>query len=83
MSTPERTLDRTAFSVVSLAQADDDLEYWLSRTPHERLRAVELIRQTLYGYTDSSAGLQRVFEVAQRTVSANPDREDPDCVGTR
>lgn len=59
-------MDKTAFSVVSLEEADDELSYWLSKTPEERLRAVELIRQTLYGYTHASAGLQRVLTVAQR-----------------
>ena len=59
-------MDKTVFSVVPLSQADDEKEYWLSKTPHERLRAVELIRQTIYGYTSASGRLQRVFEVAKR-----------------
>jgi hypothetical protein len=59
-------LDKTAFSVVSLTDADDEAAYWLSKTPHERLHALELTRQTLYGYTPITARLQRVFEVAQQ-----------------
>lgn len=62
----EFKIDKTAFSVVPLSKADDDKAYWLSKTPHERLRAVELIRQTIYGYTPASGRLQRVFEVAKR-----------------
>jgi hypothetical protein len=62
-------MDKTVFSVVPLSQADDEKEYWLSKTPHERLRAVELIRQTIYGYTPASGRLQRVFEVAKREQS--------------
>jgi hypothetical protein len=36
-------IDRTAFSVVPMSQADDDLAFWLTKTPQERLRAVEKI----------------------------------------
>jgi len=58
-------LDRTQFSVVHLTDPDDAVEYWLSRPVEERLRALELLRRTFYGYTSASEGLQRVLEVAQ------------------
>jgi hypothetical protein len=58
-------LDRTQFSVKRLTDPDDAVEYWLSRPVEERLRALELLRRTFYGYTSASAGLQRVLEVAQ------------------
>jgi hypothetical protein len=58
--------DRTAFSAVPLTQADDELAYWLSKSPADRIAAIELIRRTLYGYDESTARLQRVFEVAER-----------------
>ena len=58
-------LDRFAFSVVSLEKADDDLEYWLSRTPEERLSAVEVNRWLVYGYDRATSRLQRVLEVAE------------------
>jgi hypothetical protein len=61
-------LDRTAFSVVSLDQADsDEKEFWLSKTPYERLDALETMRQIIYGYDPTTTRLQRVFEVTQRT----------------
>jgi hypothetical protein len=59
-------IDRTAFSVVPLTQADDELAYWLSKSPADRIAAIELIRRTLYGYDESTARLQRVLEVAER-----------------
>jgi len=59
-------VDKTAFSVTTLSEADDELGYWLTKTPQERLAAVEAIRQTLYGYSSTSPGLQRFFEIAQR-----------------
>jgi hypothetical protein len=58
-------LDRTQFSVMRLTDPDDAVEYWLSRPVEERLRALELLRRTFYGYTSASEGLQRVLEVAQ------------------
>ena len=58
-------LDRTQFSVVGLTDPDDAVGYWLSRPVEERLRALELLRRTFYGYTDASEGLQRVLEVVQ------------------
>jgi len=60
-------LDKTVFSVVSLEEADsDEKEYWLSKTPYERLQYMELLRRINYG-TSAVARLQRVFEVAERT----------------
>lgn len=61
----EFKLDRTHFSVGRLTDPDDAVEYWLSRPVEERLRALELLRRTFYGYTSASEGLQRVLEVAQ------------------
>jgi hypothetical protein len=65
MEPDEFRVDRIAFSVVCLEEADDDLEYWLSKTPQERLRGVELSRQALYGYRDPAPRLQRVLTIAQ------------------
>jgi hypothetical protein len=60
-------IDRSAFSVISIdEQLEDEKRYWRSKTPHERLEAVELTRQILYGYDPATARLQRVLEVARR-----------------
>ncbi|MCP4349865.1 MAG: hypothetical protein GY795_30660 [Desulfobacterales bacterium] len=58
-------IDRTAFSVGSLYDESDEKEYWWSKTPAERLYAVELMRQMSYGYDPLTERLQRFFEVAQ------------------
>jgi len=58
-------VDRTAFEVVSLDDAGDDREYWLGRSPEERMQALELLRQIVYGYDPATTRLQRVFEVAE------------------
>lgn len=46
------------------SQAAEDLEYWLSRTPEERIEAVEYLRRQHYGSTE---GLQRVARVVERS----------------
>jgi len=60
-------VQRTAFTVASLFDQSDEKSYWLSKTPYERLQAVELMRQIIYGYNPSATRLQRVLEVAQRS----------------
>jgi len=59
-------VDRRAFEVTSLFEQTDEKRFWLTRTPAERLQAVELMRQVLYGYDPSTVRLQRVLEIAQR-----------------
>lgn len=67
-------VDRTAFSVIPLNEDHDDADYWRSRSPQERLEALELMRRTLYGER-ATERLQRVLEVAQLTPSpVPPDR---------
>ena len=58
-------MDRTAFSVTSLSVESGEREYWLSRSPLERLQALEFLRQVIYGYDPTSVRLQRVLEVAE------------------
>ena len=59
-------VDRRAFAVTSFAEAERaDRAYWRSRTPDERLEALELCRQIAYGYDPTTRGLSRLFEVAE------------------
>jgi hypothetical protein len=58
-------VDRSAFSVASLDDPSDDKAYWLSKTPQEKLEAVELMRQILYGYDPDTLRIQKVIEVVQ------------------
>ena len=39
--------------------------YWHSRTPMERLWALELMRQEAYGYNPATVSVQRILEIAQ------------------
>lgn len=57
-------LDRTHFSVAKLGDSDEKA-YWLSKSPAERLEAVELMRQLIYGYDPVRDRLQRVLTVVR------------------
>jgi hypothetical protein len=51
-----------------------DREFWHSRTPQERLWAMELMRQKKYGYDENSVPrIQRVFEVVKLKRYNAPD----------
>ena len=59
-------VNKSALSVAStFVEKSDDKEYWQSKTPQERLQAVELMRQINYGYDPTTTRLQRVLEVAE------------------
>jgi hypothetical protein len=59
-------MDKTALSVFSFAEADGvDRAVWQSKTPEERLAALELMRQIHYGYDPSTERLQRVLRVLE------------------
>ena len=59
-------LDRTALSIGSLSDTSEERTYWLTQTPHERLKQIEILRRINYG-DQATRRLQRVLEVAQRT----------------
>ena len=64
-STEGPRVNRRVFSVVPLAESDDALAYWLTKTPQERLEGVEETRQALYGYEAGSGRIRRVLMVAK------------------
>jgi len=69
MSVPLRRNGQMALVVnrVRLHEGDSDLQYWLSRDPAERIAAVEIIRQRIFGGTDEARqGLQRVCRIICR-----------------
>jgi hypothetical protein len=48
---------------LSSKAAGNDLKYWLSRTPEERISAVEILRRQMHG---DNQRLQRVARVTKR-----------------
>lgn len=61
----EPKVDRTVLTVSTTGENDED-EYWQSKTPQERLEAIEINRRIVYGYKSTPPGLRRVLEVARR-----------------
>ena len=64
-------VDKGTLSVLSSFEeaAAADKTYWHSKTPQERLEALELMRQINYGYDPVTDRLQRVLEVVEFTPS--------------
>jgi hypothetical protein len=58
-------MDKTHFSIIDMDHDEDERSYWWSKTPTERLDALELMRQMVYGYGQNLPRIQRVLEVAQ------------------
>ena len=58
-------VDRKTFAVSTHFDSSDDKDYWLSRTPYERLRHMALLRRINYGRR-ATERLQRVLEFAER-----------------
>jgi hypothetical protein len=58
-------MNKNIFSVVTDFSEVNDMEYWFSLSPVERLEAIELMRQIIYGCDPSYDRLQRVFTVAK------------------
>jgi hypothetical protein len=61
----EPRLDRSVFSIGSLTDDPEDMNYWHKRTPAERLEALEQTRQIIYGYHPSTIRLQRILEITE------------------
>lgn len=59
----EIRMDKSAFSIVLLDDPSDEIAYWQTRTPQERLEALELMRQIMYGYDPATARIRRVLEI--------------------
>jgi hypothetical protein len=60
--------DRRTFAVTTLGEETNDLQYWLARTPQERLQHIERLRRINYGYRVPGR-LQRVLEIVELTSS--------------
>jgi hypothetical protein len=55
------------FRISSFEESEKaEREYWRSRTPEERMLALEMMRRIAYGYDEDSPGLQRVLEITER-----------------
>ncbi len=64
-------VDRSIVTVGRLTEQDprEETRYWLTKSPLERLVALELLRLRLANYANASTRLQRFYTVAQRIPS--------------
>lgn len=60
-------LDKTSLVISSLEEPTDEIVFWSTKSPIERMAAIELMRQIIYGYDPTSTRLQRVLTITQRT----------------
>ena len=58
-------LDRSAYSIGSMNDDREEVEYWRARSPEERMQALELMRQIIYGYDPATTRLQRILEIVE------------------
>lgn len=58
-------LDKTSFSIYNRGEEPSNNNYWLSKTPQERIAAIEMMRRMNYGNAISTQRLQRFFEVVE------------------
>ena len=65
MTLRDARMNRQVYEVATFETLSSDLDYWLSRTPTERLEALELLRQIHYGYDPATERLQRIYTVIE------------------
>lgn len=64
--TSEIRLDKSTITISSLDEPSDEKEYWATKTPQERMAAIEIMRQIVYGYDPATTRLQRVLTITER-----------------
>jgi hypothetical protein len=68
MDTDIYKMDKTAFSYDEFGVEGNEKAYWLSKTPQERIQALEYMRQVIYGYDPATERLQRVYSIVESEV---------------
>jgi len=59
-------VERVLTTGLTFEQAErEEREYWLQKTPTERLAALELLRQMNYGYDPATARLPRSLKILE------------------
>ena len=67
METTIRQIDLSVLKVGTLEEDPlEETRFWLTKTPQERLAAVELLRMRLADYDNTTSRLQRFFTVTVR-----------------
>jgi hypothetical protein len=59
------SLDKKTVNVTSLDDIEEEKKYWISKSPLERIEAIEINRRMVYGQDRVTSRLQRFFETAE------------------
>lgn len=58
-------LNKKVVKVTSLDDIEEEKRYWMSKSPLERIEAIEINRRMIYGQDRVTSRLQRFFETAE------------------
>jgi hypothetical protein len=58
-------LNKKIVMVTSIDDIEEEKRYWMSKSPLERIEAVEINRRMIYGQDRVTSRLQRFFETAE------------------
>lgn len=56
------SLNKKIVTITSLDDVEEEKRYWFSKSPFERLEAIEINRRMIYGQDRVTSRLQRFFE---------------------
>ena len=59
------SLNKKIVSVTSLDDIEEEKKYWISKSPLERIEAIEINRRMIYGQDRVTSRLQRFFETSE------------------
>ncbi len=59
------SLNKEIVRVTSLNDIEEEKRYWMSKSPLERIEAIEINRRMIYGQDRVTSRLQRFFETAE------------------
>ena len=58
-------LNKKVITITSLNDIEEEKKFWLSKSPHERIEAIEINRRLVYGENRITSRLQRLIETSQ------------------
>jgi len=61
------SLNKQIVNVTSLDDIEEEKKYWISKSPLERIEAIEINRRMIYGQDRATSRLQRFFETSELT----------------
>jgi hypothetical protein len=59
------SLDKGIVNIGSLDDIEEEKSYWISKSPLERIEAIEINRRMIYGQDRATSRLQSFFETAE------------------